>query len=148
MPRSKRAKLFMAFDALSGYSEALAEKEVVYERRRALDEEARRELDEKLCRLWEDYRQRQSGTKYRGGGDIPRLYESHTITVEYFKETPGKEGAGQYLTITGKLKKMDLRQRYLLLESACASEDKQCQTHISLSDISRFSGEVFELPEI
>ena len=51
MPRSKRAKQFMPFDALTGLREAIAAKERVTEPRRYLSEEAIAEIDKALCGL-------------------------------------------------------------------------------------------------
>jgi len=51
MPRSKRAKIFSSFDALSGLKEAIAAKERVIEPRRYPSEDAIAELNEKLLRL-------------------------------------------------------------------------------------------------
>ena len=51
MPRSRRAKQFMPFDALTGLREAIAAKERVTEPRRYLSEEAIAEIDKALCGL-------------------------------------------------------------------------------------------------
>ena len=119
MPREKRAKLFAPFDALSGYSEALDEQETVYREREKLSEEARQELDEKLQRLWRSYRRSKAGTKYLGGG-AAAPFEPPIMTLEYFRESPGQCGRGQYHTVTGKVIKLDLQQKYLLLDTGGA----------------------------
>lgn len=46
-----RAKLFMPFDALKGFREALAERERLAVSRRELSEDSSEELNRKLCRL-------------------------------------------------------------------------------------------------
>lgn len=51
MPRSKRAKIFSSFDALSGLKEAIAAKERVTEPRRYLSDDAIAELNETLLSL-------------------------------------------------------------------------------------------------
>ena len=51
MPRSKRAKIFSSFDALSGLKEAIAAKERVIEPRRYPSEDAVAEINEKLLEL-------------------------------------------------------------------------------------------------
>jgi len=51
MPRSKRAKIFSSFDALSGLKEAIAAKERVTEPRRYPSEDAIAEINEKLLGL-------------------------------------------------------------------------------------------------
>lgn len=51
MPRSKRAKIFSSFDALSGLKEAIAAKERVTEPRRYLSDDAIAELNDILLSL-------------------------------------------------------------------------------------------------
>ena len=51
MPRSRRAKQFMTFDALRGLKEAIAAKERVIEPRRYLSEDAIAEINDKLVSL-------------------------------------------------------------------------------------------------
>lgn len=51
MPRSKRAKIFSSFDALSGLKEAIAAKERVTEPRRYLSDDAIAELNDTLLSL-------------------------------------------------------------------------------------------------
>ncbi len=51
MPRARRAKQFMPFDALRGLKEAIAAKEKVVEPRRYLSEDAIAEINETLCGL-------------------------------------------------------------------------------------------------
>ena len=48
MPAGRRAKLFSPFDALKGFNEAVASKEVLYEMRRQLSEGEIEELDRRL----------------------------------------------------------------------------------------------------
>ncbi|MBQ9030111.1 MAG: hypothetical protein IJ106_01480 [Parasporobacterium sp.] len=48
MPNSKRAKIFSPFDALKGFNEAVAAKEVQYVFKRELCEDDRNEIDRKL----------------------------------------------------------------------------------------------------
>ncbi len=54
MPCAKRAKIFAPFDALAGFDQRIANKEILYEDRRELDEGKKADLDRKislLCRL-------------------------------------------------------------------------------------------------
>jgi len=48
MDSARRAKIFAPFDALAGFSDAIASKEILYEFRRELSEEDREELDRRL----------------------------------------------------------------------------------------------------
>ena len=49
MDTVRRAKLFSAFDALKGFGDRIASKEVLYEDRRELTEEEKKELDRRLA---------------------------------------------------------------------------------------------------
>ena len=51
MPPAKRAKIFSMYDALKGFKEALAAKEVIPEERKFLAEDAIEELNRKLLAL-------------------------------------------------------------------------------------------------
>ena len=51
MPASRWAKIFSPFDALKGFNEAVAAKEVQYEYKRELLEDDAAELDRKLDHL-------------------------------------------------------------------------------------------------
>ena len=48
MATCRRAKIFSSFDALKGFSEAVASKDVLYEYRKELESEDREELDRRL----------------------------------------------------------------------------------------------------
>ena len=80
MPRSKRAKIFSSFDALSGLKEAIAAKERVTEPRRYLSDDAIAELNDTLL----------------------SLHKGQIITVVYY-------GIYEqiYLQLTGPVTKMD-----------------------------------------
>ena len=109
MPREKRAKLFVPFDALTGYSEALQEQEIVWQERAELGEAQRQELDDKLQCLWQLYQVRKRGEKW--------AFEPPVVTIRYFEEAPEQGGLGLYRTLTGKVVKLDLTHRYLLLQA-------------------------------
>jgi hypothetical protein len=51
MPLSKRAKIFSPFDALKGFDEAVASKDVLYEKKRELSEEDAQRLNQLLSVL-------------------------------------------------------------------------------------------------
>ena len=115
MPREKRAKLFVPFDALTGYNEALGEQEIVYRERAELSETRRQELDEDLRHLWWLYCERKRGCRYAGGSEPVGTFSPPTATVTYFEEAPEQDGRGLYHTVTGSVVKVDLAQKYLLL---------------------------------
>ena len=139
MDRGHRAKLFAPFDALSGYGEALAEQEIVYQEREVLSEERRQELDARLDHLLRIYRARKSGTRYAGGNLATMVFDPPIVTVRYFMETPGQDGRGQYHTLSGLLIKINLAQRYLLL----SPNHDMSPVRISLSDIAAYDGKLF-----
>lgn len=80
MPRSKRAKIFSSFDALSGLKEAIAAKERVIEPRRYPSEDAIAEINEKLL----------------------DLHKGQIITVVYYGDYEQR-----YLQLTGPVIKVD-----------------------------------------
>lgn len=85
--RADRAKQFMAFDALKGLQEAYREKEIEYDDRIDLSEEAERELSEKLVMI-------EHGTG---------------INIKYYCNR-------KYITILGVVKKIDTIKRKIILE--------------------------------
>ena len=80
MPRSKRAKIFSSFDALSGLKEAIAAKERVIEPRRYPSEDAIAEINAKLL----------------------DLHKGQIITVVYYGDYEQR-----YLQLTGPVIKVD-----------------------------------------
>ena len=80
MPRSRRAKQFMPFDALTGLREAIAAKERVTEPRRYLSEDAIAEINETL-----------NG-----------LRKGQVVTIVYYGDYEQK-----YLQLTGPVTKVD-----------------------------------------
>ncbi|MDY4922519.1 YolD-like family protein, partial [Frisingicoccus sp.] len=78
MSREDRAKQFMPFAALKGYSEALRKKERIIVPRRELSEEYGEELDRKLR----------------------QVQEGEMISVVYYCR-------GEYVRLTGKVAKID-----------------------------------------
>lgn len=88
MALADRAAQFSPFAALTGYEDAIDESARLTEERIELDENAREELDEKLRQI------RECG-------------EAHPeISVTFFQKDARKDG-GAYVTITGKVKKID-----------------------------------------
>ena len=80
MPRSRRAKQFMPFDALTGLREAIAAKERVIEPRRYPSEDAIAEMNAKLL----------------------DLHKGQIITVVYYGDYEQR-----YLQLTGPVIKVD-----------------------------------------
>ena len=84
MSREDRAKQFMPFAALKGYSEALRIKERIIVPRRELSEEYGEELDRKLR----------------------QVQEGEMISVVYYCR-------GEYVRLTGKVAKIDKEARMI-----------------------------------
>lgn len=84
MSREDRAKQFIPFAALKGYSEALRKKERIIVPRRELSEEYGEELDRKLR----------------------QVQEGEMISVVYYCR-------GEYVRLTGKVAKIDKEARMI-----------------------------------
>ena len=142
MPRGKRAKLFAAFDALSGYDEAIASQEVIYEAHAELGEALQEELDKKLRRLWEVWREAQYAGKYWGGSQGVPDCKLPSVTVTFFENAPGQQGQGNYRKVSGMVRKMDMSGKVL---SLCSEQPpKQALLSIPFRDVANLSGSVFE----
>ena len=103
MPCSRRAKIFAPFDALAGFDDAIASKQVRYEPRRCLTDDERSRLDRKLQKI--------SRLTYTGKPSQGKRYRP-AVSVTYFVLCPDKNHFaygtdGTYNTITGILQGID-----------------------------------------
>lgn len=98
MSMAERAAQFSPFAALSGHDEAIRETGRVTEGKIQLGEDERAALDRK---------QRLILAALEQGKRPP-------VTVTYFQPDPRKEG-GEYLTVTGAVKRVDAAGGYLCL---------------------------------
>ncbi len=101
MEVGKRAKIFAPYDALKGFSSAVAAKNVLYENRRELNEQEQAELD---CALRELRRLTANGRLARKN--------NVKITVNYYVPcTDANHEAygirGQYITLAGVCRNVD-----------------------------------------
>lgn len=101
MPVSERAAIFSPFAALSGHGAAIAETARLTDRRVELDEDTRAELDRRQAVL------------------LKHIAEQPEVTVTWFQPDERKDG-GAYLTVTGRLKKIDEVERTLNLQDGTA----------------------------
>ena len=113
MPLSNRAKIFSPFDALNGFSDAVAAKDIQYEKKRELSEEDKRKLDIILISL-------KKLTKNRKEANDNQLI----ITVTYYVPCNDPENAayrvmGIYAKKTGIIYKVDSEiSRSLLVDDS------------------------------
>ena len=101
MDPGRRAKIFAPFDALVGFDDAIASKQVLYEPKRRLSEEEKERLDKKLRLL---------ASLTRNGKEVRKNRVSAKVT--YFVPCTDKNsfayGAeGTYNTIAGIVEKAD-----------------------------------------
>ncbi len=102
MSCQRRAKIFAPFDALRGFSERVADKEILYGKRIILSEEENSTLDRKLVFLYQAVQKAK-----RQKVSAPR------ITLTFFAPCTNPENdafgsGGLYQTITGTVSLMDL----------------------------------------
>ncbi|MDO4321874.1 MAG: YolD-like family protein [Lachnospiraceae bacterium] len=97
MPHEERAKQFMPFSALKGYSDALRKKEKILVPKRELSEEYQETLDRKLC----------------------QVRKNDVITVVYFR-------AGEYIRQTGMVSRIDRSARLIQIVNTKISFDNIC----------------------
>ena len=107
MDRGKRAKLFHPFDALKGFSEAVAEKQTVYEPRRILSEGEKNKLDQRLRILQE------LTPNSRAARENPI-----SVSITHFipcldRDSPSYGSEGQYITISGVVQMVGRKELWL-----------------------------------
>lgn len=97
MSMRDRAAQFSPFAALTGYEAAISETARVTEEKIELDENVRKELDEKLELL------------------IEKIPERQTVRIRYFQKDERKAG-GSYESAEGVVKKIDFYNRMIVME--------------------------------
>ena len=113
-----RAKIFAPFDALRGFSEAIASKTVLYEEKKVLTEGEREELDRKIRILHSLTANRRLAGENRVCVTITRYVPCSDIQNDAY----GRQG--RYEPVTGIVQKVDLVNRKILLDSeAVKAED-------------------------
>ena len=117
MPVEDRAAQFAPFSALTGYEDAVRETGRMTCERKELEEDAKDILDSKLQMM-----------RKRSGERLP-------VFVTYFRPDTKKEG-GEYVTVTGYVKTVDLYRRRLVVE-----DDTANLLEIDLDEISELEGE-------
>lgn len=128
MDRVHRAKIFSAFDALAGFDDCIASKEVLYTDRRRLSEEERLDMNRKLSVLQSITYNNKAARRNRP-----------LITVEYFSPCTDENSfaygsGGIYRTLTGICRKVDKISGTITVDDEI----------ISLDDISSITGDLFQ----
>ena len=133
MPASRRAKIFAPFDALAGFDEEIAAKEILYTQKRELSEDQKEDLDRKLARLLA----LTAGSRGKGP-------DRSSITIEYFEACtdPDSEvygSGGRYETLTGTVLKIDtcISRTIRIL----TDDGERC---IPLTDVTSIDGDIFD----
>ncbi len=116
MSRADRAAQFSPFAALSGYGDAVKETARLTGQRIELDESAKAALDEKLRLLAEVIEDRPE------------------TAITYFLPDRKKTG-GEYVTVSGRVKRADSVQRELVMMNG---------TRIPVEDILDVTGDLFK----
>ncbi len=111
----ERAAQFAPFAALTGYDDAISESARLTDEKTDLGDCAMAELNDQIRFL------------------IDHIQEHPLITVTYFLPDTRKAG-GEYVTVSGKLKKLKLFERELLLSD---------RPPIPLDDVLSLEGDVF-----
>jgi hypothetical protein len=98
MPLENRAAQFAPFAALTGYDDAVDEAARITGSRIELSEEMKGELDMKLSEI------------------ASHIAEHPEVSVTYFVPDLLKDG-GEYVTVTGAVRKINLTERQIVLEN-------------------------------
>ncbi|WP_456078981.1 hypothetical protein [Mogibacterium sp.] len=95
MSNEKRAKIFAPFAALSGYDDALAEKEVIYDIKRVLTDDEYFDLDCKIATIYE-----------KCSNSILARENGVEVRILYFEQLADDELHGRYLEVIGLVTKV------------------------------------------
>ena len=129
MDLEKRAKIFSPFDALKGFNEAIASKDILYEDRRVLSDEDIRHLNHAIGILYNLTKTRQLAM------------ENHVaVSVTYFAPCKDSDNVafmvrGRYQTLSGILQKVDpFHAKNIIIDGI----------EVRLSDILSIESQVFD----
>ena len=108
MPVSKRAKIFLAFDALRGFDASIdiAKTESRYVVKRELGEEETANIDRQLRSVFEEYRKNK------------KQRQQTNVAVRFFRQRDVSESGeplGEYVSINGDLDMICVEEKYLVI---------------------------------
>ena len=95
MSSEKRAKIFAPFAALSGYDDALSEKEIIYDIKRVLTDDEYFDLDCKIATIYE-----------KCSNSILARENGVEVRILYFEPLANDELHGRYIEISGLVTKV------------------------------------------
>lgn len=116
MPVKDRAAQFSPFAALTGHDAEVKETARITEKRVELDQYMKEKLNHKLQIL------------------MDKVKEETEINITYFEPDDKKDG-GAYITITGRVKKIDEYEKMILMKDDIL---------IPIDEIIRIEGEIFK----
>lgn len=120
MPLLDRAAQFAPFAALTGHEDAVREAARLTDTYIELDEEQREKLDQQLSLLLAAMHENP--------------YSEPEVTITYFKPDEKKDG-GAYIPVIGKVKKVDVHRRQIILSD---------ETALPVDSIISIEGTVFD----
>ena len=128
MDPAHRAKIFAPFDALSGFNDCIASKEILYQERRQLSEGEREELDRKLAILRSLTINSKEARRNR-----PQ------VTIQFFTPCLDENNSaygqgGTYQTLSGICRKIDDIHRTITVDEEI----------LRIEDIFEISGDLFD----
>lgn len=146
MLRRQRAKIFAPFDALAGFSQRIADKQILYTKRKILTEGEREKLDEKIRVI-------------RGLTVNSRMARKKKIEVSITHFVPCSDPEnkaynkeGQYRTSAGIVTKVDLQKREILLQeipgtgaAPDGNDDSFMETAIPVAEIVNIEGGLLDI---
>ena len=122
-----RAAQFAPFAALAGYDEMIAEEGRLTEMQTEPAEEQKALLDLRLEYI----------------RDLTERGEHPSVSFTYFLPD-GQKAGGSYVTVTGRVKKLDLLNRTVVLYGSGNTEDRRIPvTEIPVESIAAIDGEIF-----
>ena len=114
MEPGHRAKIFAPFDALKGFKECIASKQVPYEKKRSLSDEAQAELDRKIIVLRNLTWNSRMAARNRPAVKVRYFVPCSDPDSLWYDDGKNLLAGGQYLEVTGICRKVDAEERRII----------------------------------